>query len=389
MEYNSPMHSETTLTRPVWIGTQQALNMLIKELNRQTRIAVDTEANSLHAYHERVCLIQFSTSQTDYLLDPLSITNLSPLEEIFSNPQIEKVFHAVDYDVYGLNRDYGFSINNLFDTMIAARTLGYKSLGLSSLLKEKFEIELDKRFQKADWGQRPLPEDLIDYARLDTRYLLALRDKLEEELRQEGRWDLAQEDFVRASQVNGHNGDPRERWQRISGHQDLDRRQQTILHELCLARERIAEKLDRPLFKVISDRHLLTLAQNIPAKMAELKENGLSDRQIHRMGKTMLEAVQRGKTTPLVRATEAERQPDAVVSRLQKLKNWRKETATKLGVESDVILSRITMQTIADQNPANYNELAVIMREFPWRLSQYGESILDTLHTSKKQEKQP
>ncbi len=383
------MYSETTLTRPVWIGTQQALNMLAKELSRQTRIAVDTEANSLHAYHERVCLIQFSTTQTDYLLDPLSITNLSPLEEIFSNPKIEKVFHAVDYDVYGLNRDYGFSINNLFDTMIAARTLGYKSLGLSSLLKEKFEIELDKRFQKADWGQRPLPEDLIDYARLDTRYLLALRDKLEEELRQKGRWELALEDFTRASQVNGHNGDPRERWQRISGHQDLDRRQQTILHELCLARERIAEKLDRPLFKVISDRHLLALAQNAPAKIAELKENGLSDRQIHRMGKTMLEAIQRGKNTPLVRATEAERQPDAVVNRLQKLKNWRKETAAKLEVESDVILSRVAMQAIAEQNPANYQELALILREFPWRLSQYGESILNALHPPKKQEKQP
>jgi hypothetical protein len=159
--------------------------------------------------------------QTDYLVDPLSIANLYPLEEIFANPAIEKVFHAVDYDVYGLNRDYGFSINNLFDTMIAARTLGYTSLGLGNLLNEKFGIELNKRFQKADWGQRPLPEDLIDYARLDTHYLLDLRDALDAELRQKGRWELAHEDFLRASQVNGHNGDPRERWQRISGQQDL------------------------------------------------------------------------------------------------------------------------------------------------------------------------
>jgi ribonuclease D len=375
------MLPETTLTQPAWVGTQQALQTLVDDLKQQTRVAVDTEANSLHAYHERVCLIQFSTPETDYLVDPLSIANLSPLEAIFADSKIEKVFHAVDYDVYGLNRDYGFSINNLFDTMIAARTLGYTSLGLGNLLHEKFGIELNKRFQKADWGQRPLPDDLIDYARLDTHYLLDLRDALEVELHQKGRWELAHEDFLRASQVNGHNGDPRERWQRISGQQDLNRRQQTILHELCLARERIAEKLDRPLFKVISDRHLLALAQNAPQKMSELGELGLSERQIHRLGRTMLEAIQRGQSTRLVHAAEMERAPEAVLNRLQRLKSWRKQAAEQLGVESDVILSRVTMQAIAEKNPHTDQELAEIMHESPWRLAQYGADILKALRT--------
>jgi ribonuclease D len=377
------MLAETTLAKPVWVATQQSLNLLAKELQQQTRIAVDTEANSLHAYHERVCLIQFSTASTDYLVDPLSITNLSPLEPIFASPKIEKIFHAVDYDVYGLNRDYGFTINNLFDTMIAARTLGYTSLGLGNLLKEKFGIELNKRFQKADWGQRPLPEDLIDYARLDTHYLIGLRDELERELREHGRWELAHEDFVRASQVNGHNGDPRERWQRISGQQDLTRRQQTILHELCLARERIAEKLDRPLFKVIGDHHLLLLAQNTPQKLTELTEMGLSERQIHRIGRPMLEAIQRGQNSSLVRATEIDRLPESVLNRLQHLKAWRKQTAIELKVESDVILPRITMQTIAERNPRSFDELASIMRESPWRLAHYGEGILNALQEKK------
>ena len=374
------MLAETTLTRPVWVGTQQALALLVQELQKHSRIAVDTEANSLHAYHERVCLIQFSTTDTDYLVAPLSIANLSSLEEIFANPSIEKAFHAVDYDVYGLNRDYGFTINNLFDTMIAARTLGYKSLGLGNLLKEKFGIELNKRFQKADWGQRPLPEDLIDYARLDTRYLLDLRDSLERELREKGRWELAHEDFVRASQVNVHNGDPRERWQRISGHQDLTRRQQTILHELCLARERIAQKLDRPLFKVISDRHLLALAEKAPQKMLELAELGLSERQIHRLGRPILEAIQRGQSASLVRAAEMDRTPEAILNRLQRLKTWRKETAGELEVESDVILPRVTMQAIAESNPRSEQDLAAIMRESPWRLAHYGPGILKALH---------
>lgn len=375
------MLQETMLTRPILVSTQQALSQMVADLKCQTRIAVDTEANSLHAYHERVCLIQFSTSETDYLVDPLTVANLSPLEEIFATPDIEKVFHAVDYDVYGLNRDYGFTISNLFDTMIAARTLGYTSLGLGNLLNEKFGIELNKRFQKADWGQRPLPDDLIDYARLDTHYLLDLRDTLERELHEKGRWELAREDFTRASQVNGHNGDPRERWQRISGQQDLTRRQQTILHELCLVRERIAEKLDRPLFKVINDNQLLALAINGPQKMSELAEIGLSERQIHRLGRAMLEAIQRGQIAPLVHATEMDRTPEAVLTRLQRLKAWRKQTAGEMQVESDVILSRVTMQSIAEKNPHTEQELAEIMRESPWRLAQYGADILVALHT--------
>lgn len=381
VRYNFNMLLETTLTPPILIGTQQALNQLVGELRKQPRVAVDTEANSLHAYHERVCLIQFSTPQKDYLVDPLAITNLSPLEEIFNNPHIEKVFHAVDYDVYGLNRDYGFTIVNLFDTMIAARTLGLTMLGLGNLLSEKFGIELNKRFQKADWGQRPLPEDLIDYARLDTHYLLLLRDNLEAELRKKGRWELAHEDFIRASQVNGHNGDLRERWQRISGQQDLSRRQQTILHELCLARERIAEKLDRPLFKVISDRSLITLASQAPQKISELSALGLSERQIHRLGRSMLEAIQRGQNASLVRAATLERTPEPILIRLQKLKTWRKSVAKTLEVESDVILPRVTMQAIAEQDPHNISELSQIMHESPWRLANYGQDIIKALET--------
>jgi ribonuclease D len=374
------MLTDTTLAEPVWIATQQGLRRLVDDLLTQPRIAVDTEANSLHAYHERVCLIQFSTPETDYLVDPLSIADLSPLEAIFSDPAIEKVFHAVDYDVYGLNRDHGFSINNLFDTMIAARTLGYTTLGLGSLLREKFGIELNKRFQKADWGQRPLPEDLIDYARLDTHYLLPLRDVLERELHEKERWELAAEDFARASRVNGHNGDLRERWQRISGQQDLTRRQQTILHELCMTRERIAEKLDRPLFKVISDQHLLEIAKNLPNNAADLAKIGLSERQIHRLGRGLLDAIQRGQTAPLVRSAVVERPSEAMLNRLQRLKTWRRETAAQMGVESDVILSKYSLQAIAEKNPRTEAELAEIMQESPWRFKQYGPDILKALH---------
>ncbi len=370
---NSVMHP------PRWVDTATALRSILPDLRRQARLAVDTEANSLHAYRERVCLIQFSTPNNDYLIDPLKLHDLTELGDIFSNPQIEKVFHAVEYDLVGLQRDFGFTFVNLFDTMQAARTLGYKSQGLGSLLAEKFNIIIDKKYQKADWGQRPLPEPLIDYARLDTHYLLMLRDALELELREKGRWELAAEDFNRCCHVANNHTDLRERWERINGQQDLTPRQRTILHELCLARERIADKLDRPLFKVIDDRLLLSIAKTIPHNFEELKLAHLTDRQIDRFGRALLDAVRVGSEAPLVKSSNIERPHDAVLNRLNRIKQWRKAAAEKLAVDSDVILSRAHMQIIADKGPRSLEELSGIMKDCPWRLEHYGAEILHVL----------
>lgn len=370
---------ETTLPAPHFISTVSSLKALAQTLQEQPRIAVDTEANSLYAYRERVCLLQFSIPGTDYLVDPLALPTLEPLDTIFASPRIEKVFHAADYDIYGLSRDFGFTFANLYDTMLAARTLGQEALGLNALLQRYFGIELDKRFQKANWGLRPFTAELIDYARLDTHYLLALRDRLEEDLRLAERWELAHEDFQRLSQVLPPNGDPRERWERVSGQRDLTPRQRTTLHELCLYRERIAEKLDRPLFKVISDKTLLEIARLSPQDFDGLKETGLSERQMQRLGRGMLEAIARSQSAPLVRPTLSERPSEAFLQRLQKLKTWRKETAKSLGVESDVILPRSSLQAIAAENPHSLAALAKLMPELPWRLEKYGLEILRTL----------
>jgi len=162
-------------TNPVWIDTPKGLNQLITTLTNQKVIAVDTESDSLYSYFEKVCLIQFSTSQTDYLLDPLNV-DIAPLADLFADPSIEKIFHAAEYDILSLKRDYNFTFVNLFDTMLAARILGWKRYGLGSILEEQFEVKLDKRFQRYNWGQRPLSRQALDYARLDTHYLLRLQN---------------------------------------------------------------------------------------------------------------------------------------------------------------------------------------------------------------------
>lgn len=369
----------SSLPAPVWVDTPDGLRRMCASLLRQPRIAIDTEANSLYAFREQVCLIQFSIPGVDYLLDPLTLHDLTPLADIFSSPAIEKVFHAAEYDLMGLQRDYGFTFTNIFDTMLAARILGYKQLGLGSLLAEKFQVEIDKRFQKADWGARPLPPGLVDYARLDTHYLLELRDVLENELRDRERLDLAREDFQRSCYVTNGSRQVKERWERIDGQQDLTPRGRTILNELCLSREKLAERLKRPLFKVLNDHALLKLAQTEPDSIDALKTAGLSERQIDRFGRAMLEAVQRGQTAPLVKPTEIEKPSNAILNRLNKLKNWRKKKAEELGVESDIVLPRAYLMPLAEQNPRTLDALSAVMSDSPWRVGQFGPEILKSL----------
>lgn len=369
----------SSLPAPIWVDTPDGLRQMCASLLAQPRIALDTEANSLYAFREQVCLIQFSVPGADYLLDPLTLHDLTPLADIFSSPAIEKVFHAAEYDLMGLQRDYGFTFMNIFDTMLAARILGYKQLGLGSLLAEKFQVEIDKRFQKADWGARPLPPGLIDYARLDTHYLLELRDVLENELRDRERLDLAREDFQRSCYVNNGSKQVKERWERIDGQQDLTPRGRTILNELCLSREKLAERLKRPLFKILNDHALLKLAQAEPDSIESLQAAGLSERQIDRFGRALLEAVQRGKTAPLVKPSEIEKPSNAALSRLNKLKNWRKKKAEELGVESDVVLPRVYLMPLAEQNPRTLESLSIVMRDSPWRVAHFGPEILKSL----------
>ncbi|MGZ9222364.1 MAG: ribonuclease D, partial [Anaerolineales bacterium] len=356
------------LPPPVWVDKPGPFNQMLGDLTAQPRLAVDTESNSLHAYREQVCLIQFTTPSKDYVIDPLALHDMSALGQIFSNPKIEKIFHAAEYDLICLRRDFGFQFSNLFDTMHAARVLGYQYVGLDNLLAEKFQFEMDKRHQKADWAVRPLTPAQLDYARLDTHFLFDLRDILKSELQERGRLEIALEDFARAAKVeiskekvNGAS------WKRFSMRKDITPRELTVLSELCVSRDRIAERMNRPVFKVISDTILLDIARNLPEKDVDLAGLGLSPKQIRLWGSEILEAIKRGAVAPLVEREQAKRPNDAALKRLEKLKNWRKKVAQELNVESDIILPKAYLNSLAERPPKSLQELESIMRDSPTR----------------------
>jgi ribonuclease D len=372
--------TDETLPPPVWVDGQHSLQQMIGELSAQSRLAVDTESNSLHAYRERVCLIQFSIPNRDFVLDPFSFKDLRSLAPLFANPAIEKIFHAAEYDLICLCRDFGFQFANIFDTMQAARILGYPFVGLDSILLEKFGIKIDKRHQKANWGARPLTQQQVDYARQDTHYLFQLRDLLVDQLREMGRWELAREDFALACNVEL----PAERmrgssWRRFAARKDISARELAILYELCLARDLIAEKLDRPTFKVIGDDMLLAVARKAPTDNAGLAELGLSPKQLRLWGDLILAAIRRGVGGPPMKVELPPRPSDAMLKRLDKLKTWRKKMAKELKVESDIVLPKFYLNTLAEKPPENLHELESVMSGSPWRFRQYGAQIFRLL----------
>lgn len=366
------------LPAPRLITHPNQLRRLVDVLLNISRVAVDTESNSLYAYREQVCLIQFSTDKQDYLVDPLALKDLSPLATVFSSPRIEKIFHAAEYDLMCLKRDFGFEFANLFDTMVAARILGRDAIGLGSMLASEFGVRVNKRFQRANWGQRPLPTKMLSYAQLDTHYLIPLRARLSDELQKKDLWPLALEDFSRGCQVHVHNSNNKvlNCW-RINGAHDLDPQNVAVLKELCFYRDQVAQSQNRPLFKVIGDQTLLAIAHDCPRDLDELKNiRGMTRAQLNRHGYSILEAVQRGLLSEPVHPPSSPRPNNGFLERLDALKHWRKTTARNMGVNSDVVLPRDLVYKIAEHNPQDVKELKPLLSEVPWRFEHFGEQII-------------
>ncbi len=363
----------------LYIEHDKNLKQLIKKLRNESLLAIDTESNSLYAYQERVCLIQLSTRTHDYIIDPLRIADMSPLGELLVDPKIEKVFHAAEYDLMCLKRDYDFIVLNLFDTMVAARICGVKALGLNRLLAEYCGVEVDKSHQRDDWGQRPLSEEGLLYAQMDTHYLPVLRDKLTELLVQHGRTEEAMEMFAEASEVTPpeHVFDSEGYW-RMAIPSGLNRRQSAILRELYILREDIAKERDCPPFKVFADKMLLVMAENSPRNINELERiRGLPVAIAQRYSHELLQAIERGKRTQLPPRPRRTSVVDPVVAeRFTILRDWRRERAESRGVESDVILSKDALWGLAVKAPTTIDGLQGIPGIGPWRLATYGEELV-------------
>jgi ribonuclease D len=365
-----------------WIETLPRLEEAARILGQAEIIGVDLEADSMYHYFEKVCLLQIATESAAYVIDPLALKDLSALHPVFSNPCIRKVFHGADYDIRSLHRDFRIEVENLFDTQLACMFLGLRETGLEALLRSRFQVELNKKYQRADWSRRPLSPEMVDYAAMDGRYLIPLARMLEKELDEKGRLSWVEEEclFMREVRFTGPSHAPL--YLRVKGAYLLDRRSLAVLEALLEFREAQAQKADLPPFKVLGKEVLLGLAMKKPLNMDDLETGKvLSGKQIDRYGTRLLQEIHRAMALPdedlpvYPRGARQDLSPQ-VRQRVKALKAWRDMRAKTLEIEPGILLNNALINDLALKNPRSMNELESILGLRKWRKNHFGPELL-------------
>ena len=371
------------------IDTASRLEDVSLLLKKEKIIAVDLEADSMFHFKEKVCLVQIATKKINAIIDPLRINDLSPLKPLFADRDIKKIFHGADYDVRSLYRDFQITINNLFDTQIAALFLGLKATGLDALLQNRLSINLDKKYQKKDWSKRPLPEEMVEYAAKDAIFLLPLAELLEKELREKQRLSWVYEECAILSKVRpaALNSDPL--YLKFKGAGQLSRRTLAALERLLQLRLKIAKRKDKPLFKIFSNRSMIKLAEAKPANLRRLKKtNALSARQIDMYGNVLVEAINKALNMPENRLPvypriKAPVKKPEVTERIKALKPLRDNKAKALEINPSLILTNAMINTLAIHNPLDKSDIKRIKGLKNWQTEEFGEDITAVLRKVK------
>ena len=372
------------LTR--WVRTARELEELVAELAGCRAIGIDTEADSLHHYTEKVCLIQLGAfGGASWLVDPLALTDLGALAPILADPTVLKVVHGGDNDVTSMRRDFGFTFRTMLDTAIAARLLGDTELGLQALVRNELGIELTKGSQKDDWSRRPLSPKQESYALADVAHLMELAARLTARLAEAGRTEWAREEFAAlASLPPAVKRRGPDEFRRIKGSAKLPLRQQAVLRELYLWREDRAAAADRPPFKVVGPEVLLSLAEQCPTTLDEVARALVSyPRQAGQHGE-VLDAIERGLDLPEseLPRREAPRDGDRTAlsggarRRVETLRTWRDAEAQRSRLDPSIVMSQRLMDRLAATAPRTLAELGAVDGLRQWRVDEWGSALL-------------
>jgi ribonuclease D len=371
---------------PLYLDSAEAVDRFLAEIGTPRAIAIDTEGASFHRFVDRIYLLQLSTEHHHAVIDPLPIGTPERLGRLLEDRNVEVVLHDADYDLRLLRQDYGWQVNALFDTRVASQLLGLRAFGLAALLEKYFNIKLDKKHQRADWSMRPLSADMLEYAALDTRWLLELRTRLRGELEKLGRWHWAQEEFARAEGTQWSNEES-QAFLKMKGARDLTRRELARLKELVAWRDDIARELDRATFRVTGNEVLLDLAKQSPANAQELtRVKGFPRAMSESRTVALLEALRRGDAVAeadlprFPKAVRWDRDPD-FDDRVGRLKSVRDAVAEDLGLDPGVLCSRDRMEAVARKKPTSleaFNDIPELRR---WQVEVLAPGFLKALKT--------
>ncbi|MEW6074389.1 MAG: HRDC domain-containing protein [Planctomycetota bacterium] len=377
--------SPPSLPPPVLVEDEGAMRRLLAALEDAREVAVDSEADSFYRYRERVCLVQMTVGERDWLVDPLAPIDLAGLGRVFADRGCVKVFHDGEYDVLILGRDHGLRFRNLFDTRIAAAALGESAPGLGSVVQARFGVQLDKSQQRSNWSRRPLTPEQVRYAQLDTHYLIPLMHAMRAELTERGRVPIVEGECRRLEGMTApaHAFDPDD-FVRLKGARTLNPRQAQLLRELFILRDELASRRDVPPFKVLGNGMLVEIARHLPRSSRALEEiEGLSSKVVRRLGDELLDAARRARERgPLERMPRVPARDgtgdldDAAYELHERLKAWRKGRGQAEGLDSSLVLNRRTLLHLAAARPGDRRALAATNGILAWQIEAFGDEIL-------------
>jgi len=368
-----------------FVTTDKDLAQVCRKLEPCEIIGVDLEADSMHCFLEKICLIQIAGPNQAWLVDPFLINDFSPFSQILENPEIIKVFHGSDFDVRSLDRELSVEIENLFDTEIACRFLNIKARGLGALLKSYFDIDVDKKYQKVDWSRRPLKDEMIAYSVGDVATLVELHDLLKHRLEKIGRLAWAEEEFDLQARVKYESNHLRPLFKKFKGAGKLDNRSLAVLEHLLEVRLCQAEKKDLPPFKIMSNQSIMTMVQRRPASVeAILKYRALSPKQAGMYGQLCVKAIETAialphRELPAYPRTRMPRKTSQVLGRIDALKKMREAASRALGMEPGFLINNNMIAAVATDKPSSQEDLLQIPGMRNWQVEALGDRIMDTL----------
>lgn len=377
----------------VFIDRPDALAAVDADDLKAGPLALDCEAAGFHRYSDRLCLIQLTTaSGNSLILDPLAVDVRDLLHDVLVDPSIEVLMHGSDFDLRLLHRDLGIRLRGLVDTQAAAALIGESSLGLAALLERYLDVRLAKKYQRADWAQRPLPDDMLEYAASDTRHLHELVARLNAELDRRGRVEWAHEEYRELEQIRWEDDGEADPVARLRKARELAPREVAQLRTALEWRDDIARRLDRAAFRVAPDEALIEVAVQRPTSIEQLEQiKGLNGRLARSEGSDLLHRLEgidaladaEVKGYPKRPRDAGSGRPAPEIEELaERLKAVRNERAEALGLARGTLLSNAMLLEIARVQPRSQAQLVEVAGMKRWQVEAIGDQLLERLARS-------
>lgn len=362
-----------------WVEDTPALEAAIARLKDAPYVGVDTEADSRHHYPEKTCLIQIGSGDEVYIVDPLANVDVSLLGPLLADQSVQKLFHGADFDLRGMNRDWGFEVHNVYDTNVSGRFAGLERFGLAMLIEDLLGkiLPKDQRLQRADWSKRPLSTEALEYAAGDVVYLADVRDAINLRLEERGRTAWVAEELLRLEQIRWSPPDPETAFLSVKGASKLPDRALGVLKSLYEMRDAEARRINRPTAFIVPSDAMIAMAAKPDVDLTEVK--GLSPNLLRRLGPNIRRAIKAGLELGPIKRPPPQypfrpRMSSEQEARLKVLKDWRNKHGEELKLDPPLLWPMRSFERLA-RDPASFDDELSSGEVRNWQRDEFGTAI--------------